>query len=140
MARFFLWVFALIVVVAGVLVGVYVWFSRAVVEPGPLKSAATVIVTPGAGTTAIARQLAEAEVLREPLLFELQVRRAKAARSLKPGEYRFEPGISIAAAIDKIVRHDVVAHFVTVPEGLVTAAVMQSGQSKGLVQTLIRKR
>jgi UPF0755 protein len=125
MARFFLWLSAVIVVAAGVAVGAYVWFAQKVEAPGPLANATTVIINPGTGTAGIARILSDAKVVPGPLLFELQVRRAKAARALKPGEYRFEPGTSIVAAIDRIVRHDVVARFVTVPEGLVTAAVLQ---------------
>ena len=51
-------------------------------------------------------------------LLELEARRTGAARALKPGEYRFTAGLSIDDALSKIVRHDVVARFVTIPEGL----------------------
>ena len=50
MARFFFWLAALIVVAAGALVGAYVWFDREVHAAGPLQSAVTIIITPGAGT------------------------------------------------------------------------------------------
>lgn len=103
--------------------GAYFWFARAVLVPGPLQDAATVIIAPGTGVAGIARQLEEAGVVSHARLVELQARRSGRTRALKPGEYRFAPGISVVEALDKIVRRDVVARFVTIPEGLVTAGV-----------------
>jgi UPF0755 protein len=102
----------------------YLWFTVAVSGPGPLATPATVIIAPGSGVNAIAGQLAEAGVIRAPWLFALEVRRAGQGRTLKPGEYRFEPGVSLQAALQKIVRREVVARFVTIPEGLVTGQIV----------------
>ena len=125
MARFFFWFLALVVVAAGLAVGAYVWFDREVNAPGPLQSAATIIIAPGAGTPAIARVLGGLGVVRYPLVLELEARRAGKARALKPGEYRFDAGVTVTAALDKLVRHDVVARFVTIPEGLTTAEAVK---------------
>ena len=105
--------------------GAYTWFVDATGAPGPLREAAVVVIAPGAGVPVISRQLADAGVIEKRWMFELEARRSKQAHALKPGEYRFDPGISLAAALAKIVRRDVVAHFVTIPEGLVTADIRQ---------------
>ena len=124
MARLLFWFAALMVVAAGLAVGGYVWFDREIHAPGPLQSATTIIITPGTGTPAIAQVLTGTGVIRYPLVFELEARRSGQARALKPGEYKFEPGVSVVAALDKLVRHDVVARFVTIPEGLTSGEAM----------------
>ncbi|MBX7200769.1 MAG: endolytic transglycosylase MltG [Rhodospirillaceae bacterium] len=124
MARLFFWFIGLLVVAAGIAVGAYVWFDREVNAPGPLRTATTIIIPPGSGTPAIARVLSGLGVVRYPLVVELEARRSGKARALKPGEYRFEPGITVTAALDKLVRHDVVARFVTIPEGLTASEAM----------------
>lgn len=100
--------------------GAYLGFVRAVAEPGPLTRPVTVIIVPRSGLSTIAKQLADAGVVARPWMATLEARRTGQDRALKPGEYRFEPAISLNAALSKIVRHDVVARFVTIPEGLVT--------------------
>lgn len=124
MARLFFWFIGLVVVAAGLAVGAYVWFDREVNAPGPLQTATTIIIAPGSGAPAIARILAGLGVVRNPLVVELEARRSGKARALKPGEYRFEPGVTVAGALDKLVRHDVVARFVTVPEGLTSGEIL----------------
>ena len=124
LARFF-GIFLLLVVIAGVAAGgAYIWFTRAVVAPGPLQAPITVIIAPGSGVSAIARQLAQGGIVTEPWMLSLEARRSGRDRALKPGEYRFDAGISLNDVLNKIVRHDVVARFVTVPEGLVTVEII----------------
>ncbi len=123
----------LLVVIGAAAGGAYLWFAREVLVPGPLSQETTLVIMPGAGLSAISRQLEGAGVVMHGRLFELQARRSGQARALKPGEYKFDPGVSIAAALDKIVRHDVVVRFVTVPEGLVTANIKRIvGEAPGL--------
>ena len=133
MARLLFWFLALVVVAAGVATGAYVWFDREVNAPGPLQTATTIIIAPGSGTPAIARILSSVGVVRYPLVMELEARRSGKARALKPGEYKFDPGVSVTAALDKLVRHDVVARFVTIPEGLTSGeAVAILGAAPGM--------
>lgn len=115
---------SLIALVLAAAVGAYLWSMNAVNAPGPLTQATTVIVKSGTGLSSIARQLDEAGVVSYDLLFELEARRTDQARDLKPGEYRFDPGISISAVLDKLVKRDVVARFVTIPEGLVVSEIL----------------
>ncbi|MBY0511785.1 MAG: endolytic transglycosylase MltG [Rhodospirillaceae bacterium] len=103
--------------------GAYFGFVRAVAEPGPLKNPVTVIIAPRSGLSAIAKQLADAGVVARPWMATLEARRSGQDRALKPGEYRFAPHVSLTDALTKIVKHDVVPRFVTIPEGRVTADV-----------------
>jgi UPF0755 protein len=124
----------LLVVIGAVGGGAYLWFARAVLVPGPLLEAKTLVIEPGSGLGAISRQLEAAGVIADSRLLELQARRSGQARALKPGEYRFDSGVSIVAALDKIVRRDVVVRYFTVPEGLVTADILSIlAETPGLV-------
>lgn len=104
--------------------GVYLWFLNAVAAPGPLQAPVTMIIAPGTGVAAIGRQLAAAGVVEKSWMPALAARRSGQDRNLKPGEYHFDPGISVTSVLDKLARHDVVARFVTIPEGLVTADIL----------------
>ena len=102
----------------------YFWFTRAVAAPGPLQMPASLTIPPGEGLSAIAQRLMAAQVIDRTWLFELEARRTSQTRSLKPGEYEFDPGISIMDALKKVVDRNIVVHFVTIPEGVVTADVL----------------
>jgi len=131
--RLFTAALSLLAVVLAAVIGGYLWSLGAVNQPGPLSQPVTVIIRPGTGLGPIASQLAEAEVVSNDLLFQFEARRSGQERSLKPGEYRFEPGATITAVIDKLVKREVVARFVTIPEGLVSAEILRIiDQSEGL--------
>lgn len=123
--RFLLTFLLLVGITAGAAFGAYQWFLGAVAAPGPLTAPVTVIIPPGSGLKAIAHQLADAGVADEAWMVELEARRSEQARALKPGEYLFDPYVSIQSALGKIVRREVVAHFVTIPEGLVTSEILK---------------
>ncbi len=129
------------VVLAGVGAGgAYLWFQRAIEMPGPLQAPVTIVIEPRSGVSAIARQLADSGITAQSWITVLQARRTGQDRSLKPGEYRFDPGMNVIAVLDKLVRHDVVVRFVTIPEGLVTAeikAILDGAQ--GLVGDITAK-
>ncbi|MBL8644593.1 MAG: endolytic transglycosylase MltG [Rhodospirillaceae bacterium] len=125
---------SLIALALAIVIGAYLWSLNAINAPGPLKQPATLIIKPGSGLGAIARQLDEAGVVVNNYLFEWEARRTGQAGNLKPGEYKFEPAGSISAVLDKLVKRDVVARFVTIPEGLVTADIIKIlGAAEGLM-------
>ena len=127
-------ILVIVVLIAAAAGGAYVWFNGAVMAPGPLQAPVTVIIAPRAGLSAIARQLADAGVVAKPWMAVLQARRTGQDRALKPGEYRFDQQVSLTDALAKIVKHDVVPRFVTIPEGLVMADVRRIlGEADGLV-------
>ena len=121
--RFLAAFFVLIILAAAGAGAAYVWFTNAVVAPGPLQTATTIVIAPGSGVPVIGRQLVQAGIIQYPLMFELETRRLGHSRALKAGEYKFDPGVSMDAAIDKIVKREVVFHSVTIPEGLVIAYI-----------------
>lgn len=103
----------------------YFWFLNAAIAPGPLTESVRVIIPSGEGLSAISNRLVAANVVDEAWVFELEARRTSQTRALKPGEYEFAPGISAAAALEKIVNRDVIVHFVTIPEGVVTGEILR---------------
>ncbi len=132
-------VLTLVLVAAGA-GAAYIWFVETIAAPGPLQTPVTVIIAPGTGVSAIGRQLAAAGVVTQSWLPTLAARYAAKDHGLKPGEYHFEPGVSVMGALDKIARHDVVPRFVTIPEGLVTAdAISILDAADGLIGTVTVK-
>ncbi|MBM3512647.1 MAG: endolytic transglycosylase MltG [Alphaproteobacteria bacterium] len=120
-----------------VAIATYFWAMGVVNAPGPARQPTTLIVAPGAGLSQIARQLLAAGVVGNATLFEAEARLSGQARVLKPGEYRFEPSASITQVLDKLVRHDVVSRFVTIPEGLMSGEIVAIiDQAEGLMGSL----
>jgi len=97
---------------------VYGWAVIRVGEPGPLAAERQVVVPRGAGTDTIARLLAEAGVVREPLLFAVWARWQGQAGRLRAGEYAFPPGVSITGAIELLASGKTVRRRLTLAEGL----------------------
>ena len=117
---------AAIGLVAAIIAGAaLLWFDEAETAPGPLASPETVIVQRGAGLSIVARQLHDAGVISAAWLFHLKARYEGLSRALKPGEYHFEPRISVADVLARIVEHDVVLRQLTIPEGLQTEEILQ---------------
>ncbi|HSL21219.1 MAG TPA: endolytic transglycosylase MltG [Vicinamibacterales bacterium] len=72
----------------------------------------------GSGVNAIAQRLADAGVVRSPLLFRYAVWLTGEGRSLKAGEYRFDRPMTPREVAEKIERGDVYLRQITFPEGL----------------------
>lgn len=107
-----------------VLAGGWFWLNDHIQAPGPLDKKINVVVEPGSGLDAIASQLRQSGVIGSDFFFRLHARLAGYAAQLKAGEYLFEPGISPGAAMAKIVAHDVVVRFITIPEGLTSQQII----------------
>jgi UPF0755 protein len=75
-------------------------------------------IPPGSSTADMAGRLAAMGVVRDPLLFRLAVRHAKADRRLQAGEYRFFEAASPNQIVARMRRGDTFNHTVTFPEGL----------------------
>jgi peptidoglycan lytic transglycosylase G len=116
MKRAVLLVLFLFFVAAGALgAWLYVGVSR------PYKGFASeeqfVEISPGAGSTSIARRLVDAGVVRDVTSFKLALWLNGKGRHLEAGEYRFDRPISAREVADKIARGDVYVIPVTFPEG-----------------------
>jgi UPF0755 protein len=92
--------------------------------PGPLDADATLVVPKGAGLEAIARRLADEEIIEDAFIFTLGVRYLGAARGLKAGEYAFPAGVSMQSVVAILSSGHTVAHRLTVPEGLSSAEIV----------------
>ncbi len=106
-----------------VAIGAWIWLQDRVQTAGPLTSETVVVIEAGSGINRIAAQLAASGVIESDFVFRIHARLSGYAAQLKAGEYSFSSGISTGGVLAKIVAHDVVVRFVTVPEGLTSAQI-----------------
>ena len=83
----------------------------------PVAPSVTLTVPPGASADWIARQLTALGFVRHPLVFRAFVHGRGVGQVLRAGEYALDSSLSLAAAVEKLVRGDVVRHEITFPEG-----------------------
>ncbi|MGA7156006.1 MAG: endolytic transglycosylase MltG [Acidobacteriaceae bacterium] len=103
-----------VAIVVMVVVGFFVY-----VPYGP-STETFVEITPGTGTTGIARELQKDGVVRSALAFDaLVIWRTLSGRSgsLKAGEYRFDHPVKMAEVYDRIRKGDVYTVSLVIPEG-----------------------
>jgi UPF0755 protein len=93
-------------------------------RPGPLTADTVVYIPEGSGVTAIARQLDEAGVIDDPLVFRLGVRVLGAGRELRAGEYLFPAALSTRDAIDLLRSGRTVVRRLTLAEGLTSFEIL----------------
>ncbi|MCP5081190.1 MAG: endolytic transglycosylase MltG [Alphaproteobacteria bacterium] len=117
-----LFMFFLFVGVAGLLA--LHWGNQQFTVAGPLDAPKDISIKRGSGTSAIAKTLYSQGVIANELIFQAGVITRRAQSSLKAGEYRFEPGESMAQVLDKLVRGEVVTYKITVPEGLTSQQIV----------------
>ena len=108
-----------------VLAGSWLWLQAHIQAPGPLTEETVIVVEPGSGLGVIALQFRSAGVIGSDITFRLHARLSGYAAQLKAGEYLFEPGISPGAVLAKVVAHDVVVRFITIPEGLTSPQIAE---------------
>nr|WP_235919043.1 endolytic transglycosylase MltG [Aureimonas psammosilenae] len=97
--------------------GVALWGRSQFEGPGPLGTAATMVVPKNTSLESIAGNLQRAGIVSDARIFEYGVRLTKSAAKLKAGEYGFEPGISMRGVLDKLTSGDSILHSVVIPEG-----------------------
>jgi len=105
--------------IAGLLVaGVALWGLKAVHDPGPLSAPKTVIIEEGRRTPEIAALLKREGVIDNETLFTIGAYLSRSTGgNLKPGEYEFATGQSMADALALIRSGRAVMHKLTIPEG-----------------------
>ena len=89
-------------------------------------------ITPGSGSRAIGRALAQAGVVRDEWTFRMAVYLTGTARELKAGEYRFAGPASPKEIARKLARGAVYLRPVTFPEGLTVKEMARVFESRGL--------
>ena len=115
------------VIVAGVAVLAFVniylarWAARAL--PVAAEGETVFVIRPGATLAAVARTLAETELV-DPTWFSMRARQRSLAASLRHGEYRVYRGDTPDSLLDRLVSGDVVQHRFRLPEGATVVDVI----------------
>lgn len=115
---------ATLAIIVIIVLGALLWGRAEFDRPGPLTHEAVVVLPHGIGLDGIARALDRAGIIDQPWLFQLGVRFAGTARKLQAGEFAFPPGISARGVMAHLVSGRVLAHRLTVPEGMTTHHVV----------------
>ena len=131
MKRLAIWIFILILLVAG-----FAGWRVALAEMSPFKGydgpEQFVEIPEGSGHTSIGRRLADAGIIRDRLGFRFEILRSGLGRRLQAGEYRFDRPMTVREVVDKIARGDVYLVPITFREGLTIREMAQLFEAKGL--------
>jgi UPF0755 protein len=112
-------------VVVALAAGVALFFGKQRFEaPGPLAADRVVNIPRGSGTRDIADILSREGVIDQPWLFMGGVLVLKAREDLKAGEYEFKAHSSMRDVVATMVDGKVVAHQVSIPEGLTSEQIV----------------
>jgi UPF0755 protein len=125
-----------IVVGAGVIVAAAsLWFRDAVYVDRSLPLAQTdVIIEKGATFADVVRTLEADRVLAHPFAFRLLARFRRVDGDVKAGEYRFPAHQSSDTILQRLVRGEQFAVWVTIPEGYTTREIAQALAARDLAQ------
>lgn len=118
----------LIFLIAAVLLTIY-QFREWTRQRGPLPEAVNVVVPKGASSNLVAQKLSDAGVIDKPLVFKIYARFVGMHKKLRAGEYRFEAGVSMRVAMEKIAKGDVFYRRITFAEGLTTKQMFDQLQN-----------
>jgi UPF0755 protein len=112
-------------VLAALAAGIALFFGKQRFEaPGPLAADRVVNIPRGSGMRDIADTLSREGVIDQPWLFIGGVLVLKAREDLKAGEYEFKAHSSMRDVVATIVEGKVVAHQVSIPEGLTSEQIV----------------
>jgi len=114
-------IFVLLAVVAGVVL--FIGKER-FEQPGPLRQDRIVNIPHGSGIRDIADVLTNEGVIDQPWVFIGSVLVLKAREDLKAGEYQFKAHASLRDVVATMVEGRVVAHQVSIPEGLTSLQIV----------------
>ncbi len=118
-------VVSIVSIAAGVLAGGFaIWAYRVAVAPGQLQETATVIVGRGSGLRDIAEQLATAEIIAHPRIFQIAAWVRGAQHDLRAGEYAIDPAASMSDVLRILREGRTVVHRVTFAEGLTSKEML----------------
>jgi len=120
-----------------------VWFAWAALLPVTPAQTTFVLLHPGWSTRHIAQALQREGVIRSSAAF-LMLQYAEGLKTLKAGEYKFDEPASALEVWRRLVRGDVYARTVVVPEGYniydIAAAVEQAGLGSAADFITVAKR
>ena len=127
--RLLRWIEGVFIVLVGfgfILGGTVAWFWHAFNAAGPLTEEKIVVIPKGIGTSGIAKVLADAGVIDNPLVFKLGGRLTVAdGQPLHAGEFKFPAAVSARGAIRVLIEGKAVLHRLTVAEGLTVSEIYE---------------
>lgn len=115
------------VIIAGLGMAVLGWFyvGSELPKEGPLQTEKIVYIPSGSGVRQIGGVLAANGVIADEWMFRLGAMVMKVGGSLKAGEYRFAPKISVADAIKLMQSGKTHQRQLTIPEGLTSYEIVE---------------
>jgi UPF0755 protein len=109
------------------------WFREAVYVDAPLPTSATHVIIPrGTSFGGVVARLRERGVLAHPLAFRLLARLRHVDGDVKAGEYAFPAHQTTDQILERLVRGEQSAVWVTIPEGFTAKQIAQEMQAHGL--------
>jgi UPF0755 protein len=122
------------VLCVGVIVGAAsLWFRDAVYIDDALPAQQTDVIVPNGATFGqVASLLRERGVLAHPFVFRLLARLRRVDSDVKAGEYRFPAHQTSDAVLQRLVRGEQFAVWVTIPEGYTAREIAQTLASRSL--------
>ncbi len=105
-----------------------------VVDAGPLEQRVDVLIPKGANSGIVAETLYQNGVIDKPWLLKIASRIVGLDKSLKAGEYSFEPNVSMFEVMQKIAKGDILYRRLTLPEGLTSAQILELIQSEPMLE------
>jgi UPF0755 protein len=118
-------IFTVLILLALVSGGVFVFVKQSFEAPGPLAADKVVNVPPKKGIREIADILVQEGVIDRPWTFVVSATFAKTHDELKFGEYQFARQASLQDVINTLIDGKVVQHQVSIPEGLTSEQIVQ---------------
>jgi UPF0755 protein len=119
-------VFTVLILLALVGGGLFVFTKQSFEAPGPLEAEKTVNIPPKfGGVRDIADLLVKEGVIDHPWTFVVSALLAKTHDDLKAGEYQFTRQASVRDVINTLIEGKVVQHQISIPEGLTSEQVVQ---------------
>ncbi len=102
------------------------WAWSVFTTEGPLTAAKTVILAEGQSRTEIARTLQNEGVISDSrVMSAASLINEFRGGSLKPGEYEFQPGVTMAGVLNAIASGKVLTYKLTIPEGFTTQMALE---------------
>ncbi len=116
-------VFFVLILFGFVVGGIAAWYWHEFNAAGPLRDEKVVVIPKGAGLNGIAKVLADAGVIDNPLVFKLGARFSAEGLPLHAGEFKFPASVSPRGAMRVLIEGKVVLHRVTIAEGLTVSEI-----------------
>ena len=93
-------------------------------HPGPLEESAIFLIEPGDGFAGIADRLARENIISFPLVLKAWTVLQGKHHDFKAGEFELEKNVTPNEVVDILVGGKSIQHSVTVPEGLISADIL----------------